>query len=96
MAIFVEQEKKPVNWFNVIGIIVLVAVIFAGAYFVFFKKPQLIDVVIPGGLSDIKTLSQVRIDPSPVVQTLQKYFTTNYGSSVTVPAPGRTNPFVPF
>lgn len=96
MAILVEQEKKPVNWFNVIGIIVLVAVIFAGAYFVFFKKPELIDVVVPGGLSDIKTLSQVQIDPAPVVNSLKQYFTTNYGSSITIPTPGRSNPFVPF
>ena len=96
MAIIVEQEKKPVNWLNLTVVIVFVVLIFALAYFVFFKKPELIDVVLPGNLSKINTLSQVQVDPGPVVNTLQKYFTTNYGSSLTIPTPGRTNPFTPF
>ncbi len=96
MAIIVEQEKKPVNWLNLTVVIVFVVLIFALAYFVFFKKPELIDVVLPGNLNKINTLSQVQVDPGPVVNTLQKYFTTNYGSSLTIPTPGRTNPFTPF
>ncbi len=96
MAIIVEQEKKPVNWVNVVAIVVFVVLVFAVAYFVFFNKPELIDVVLPGGLRNINTLSQVQVDPSPVVTTLQKYFTTNYNSPITIPTPGRTNPFAPF
>jgi flagellar basal body-associated protein FliL len=96
MAIMVEQDKKPVNWINVIAIVVFIVLVFAVAYFIFFNKPQLIDVVLPGNLKSINTLSQVQIDPTPVVQSLQKYFTTNYGSSLTIPTPGRTNPFTPF
>lgn len=96
MAIVIEQEKKPVNWFNVIVIIVVVAILFAVVYFIFFNQPQLIDVVVPGTLSNIKELSQVQIDPTPVVGTLNKYFTNNYGSSLTIPTPGRPNPFLPF
>ncbi len=96
MAIIVEQEKKPVNWFNIIMVVVVVAILFALVYFIFFNQPQFIDVVVPGNLSSIKEISQVQVDPTPVVSTLNKYFTGNYGTSLTVPTAGRTNPFQPF
>ncbi len=96
MAIIIEQEKKPVNWFNLIVIGVIVVIIFAVIYFIFFNQPQLIDVVVPGNLNNIKQLSQVQIDPAPVVNTLNKYFTNNYGTSLNIPTPGRSNPFLPF
>ncbi len=96
MAIIIEQDKKPVNWFNIIVVAVVVAIIFAIVYFILFNKPELIDVVVPGNLSNINQLSQVQVDPTPVVNTLNKYFTNNYGSSLNVPTPGRPNPFLPF
>ena len=37
MAIIIEQNKKPVNWFNIIMIAVVVAIIFALIYFIFFS-----------------------------------------------------------
>ena len=96
MAIIIEQEKKPVNWFNIIVIAAVIGIIFLVLYFVFFKKPELIDVVVPGNLSNINQLSQVQVDPAPVVNSLNKYFTNNYGASLEIPAPGRSNPFLPF
>ncbi len=96
MAIIIEQDKKPVNWFNIIVIAVVVAIMFAVVYFIFFNKPELIDVVVPGNLNNIKQLSQVQVDPTPVVNTLNKYFTNNYGASLNIPTPGRSNPFSPF
>jgi hypothetical protein len=96
MAIRIEQEKKSVNWFNMIVIVVVVAILFAVVYFIFFNQPQLIDVVVPGSFTNIKELSQVQVDPTPVVGTLNKYFTNNYGSSLSIPTPGRANPFLPF
>ncbi len=96
MAIIVEQDKKPVNWFNVVVILTVVVVLFAVVYFIFFSKPELIDVVVPGSLNNIKQLSLVQVDPAPVVSTLNKYFTGNFGTSLTIPAPGRPNPFLPY
>ncbi len=96
MAIIVEEEKKPVNWFNVVVVAVVVVIVFAVVYFVFFNSPELIDVVVPGGLNDINQLSQIQVDPTPVVSTLNKYFTGNFGVSLNIPAPGRPNPFLPY
>lgn len=96
MAIIIEQDKKPVNWFNIIVVAAIIGIIFLILYFVFFKKPELIDVVVPGSLSNINQLSQVQVDPAPVVNSLNKYFTNNYGASLEIPTPGRSNPFLPF
>ncbi len=96
MAITVEQEKKKVNWFNLILVVLFIVVIFLVTYFVFFKKPELINVVAPGSLQSINQISQIQLDPTPVVQTLNKYFTGNYGGTPSIPTPGRTNPFAPY
>ncbi len=91
-----EQEKKKVNWFNLILVALFIIVLFLVTYFIFFKKPELIDVVAPGSLQSISQISQIQLDPTPVVQTLNKYFTGNYGGTLTIPTPGRTNPFAPY
>ncbi len=96
MAIIVQEEKKPVNWFNIVIIAVFVAVLFFAAYFVFFKKPELVDVVVPAKLQNLGQISQAQLDPGSTIETLNKYFSKNFSQTVTIPTPGRTNPFQPF
>lgn len=96
MAIEMEQQKKKMNWFNLVLVVVFIVVLFLMTYFIFFKKPEIINVVVPGSLQSISKISQIQLDPTPVVQTLNKYFTGNYGGALTIPTPGRTNPFAPF
>ncbi len=95
MAIIVQEEKKPVNWFNIIIIAVFVVVLFFGMYFIFFKKPELVEVVVPTKLQSLGQISQAQLDPGPTIDTLNKYFSKNFSQSVTIPTPGRTNPFMP-
>ena len=96
MAIEMEQEKKKVNWFNLALVAVFIIIVFLVTYFIFFKKPELVNVIAPGSLQSINQISQIQLDPTPVVQTLNKYFTGNYGGTLTIPTPGRNNPFVPY
>ncbi len=96
MAIQIEQEKKKVNWFNLVLVALFIVILFLVTYFIFFKKPELINVVAPGSLQSISQISQIQLDPAPVVQTLNKYFTGNYGTALTIPTPGRSNPFAPY
>ncbi len=96
MAIQIEQEKKQINWFNLILVALFIVILFLLTYFIFFKKPELIDVVAPGSLQSINQIAQIQLDPMPVVQTLNKYFTGNYGSVLNIPTPGRSNPFAPY
>lgn len=95
MAIIVEQEKKPINWVNVLGTIIFIVLIFVLAYYVFFKRPDIVETVIPQKLGTLSSLKEVRVDPAPVLETLRKYFTTSYVLESYNPAVGRSNPFEP-
>jgi len=94
MAIIVEEEKKSVNWFTVVVIIVVVVVVFSGAYFLFFKRPDVIEIVTPGKLDQINKLSKISFKPEDVVNSPSFKSLRQYGSSTpSTQIPGRENPF---
>lgn len=94
MAIVIEEERRPVNWFALAIIAIVLLVVFFGSYFLFFKKPELIEVVVPTELKEVSRISQLSFDPegimsSPAFQSFRKY-------TDAVPrtqTPGRDNPF---
>lgn len=96
MAIVLEEEKKPVNWFGIITAVIVIGVLFAGGYFMFFKKPELIEVVAPGKFQDISKISQLTFNPEELLNSPQFKALKQFGVEVTVPQPGRTNPFRPY
>jgi len=97
MAIIVEEEKKSVNWFMVVVVLVVVAVVFSGAYFLFFKRPDVIEMATPGKLDQINKLSKISFKPEDVVNSPSFKSLRQYGSSTTsTQIPGRENPFKPF
>ncbi len=96
MAIIVEQEKKPINWFNIAIVTVFVVVLFLLMYFVFFKKPELVEIVVPAKLQNLSQISQAQLDPTPVVNELNQYFSNGASQPISIPTPGRSNPFQPF
>lgn len=96
MAIIIEEEQKQTNWVNIAIAAVIVVVLFLGAYFLFFKQPQLIEVVTPKQLQEINKLSSVSFDPEAVVSSPIFKSLRQYGAPVTPPqTTGRTNPFAP-
>ena len=96
MAIIIEQEEKSVNWVAILSAAVIVAVIFLGAYLLFFKKPELIEVVVPGRLQEVSKISQVAFDPASVLDSPTFKLLKQYGGEIVTPSPGRNNPFRPF
>lgn len=96
MAIILEEEKKPVNWFGIIAAIAAALVLLIGGYYLFFKKPQLIEVVAPGPLQQIETLSKVPpLDPQAVVNSSNFRSLRDYTSPLPAAVKGRPNPFAP-
>jgi len=96
MAIVVQEEGKRINWIAALTVAVVVIVIFAGLYFLLFKKPELIEVVVPGRLQSINTLSQVPFDPEAVVNDPAFKVLRRYASPVSrTNTPGKANPFQP-
>jgi flagellar basal body-associated protein FliL len=96
MAIVVEEEKKPVNWVAILTTIIIIVVVFIGAYFLFFKKPELIEVVAPGNLQGVSQISRVSFDPESVLGAPTFKLLRQYGTAPDPPNPGRNNPFRPF
>lgn len=94
MAIILEEEKKSVNWFGLIAGIAAALVLVIGGYYLFFKKPELIEVVAPGPLQKIETLSKVApLDPQAVVNSSNFRSLRDYTSPLPKPVKGRANPF---
>lgn len=96
MAIIIEEQKPPKNWGTVIAISAVIILIFAGVYFLFFKKPMLIEMVAPASLEKTKKLSQLKFDPAgiqnnEVFKSLRQYTTLPTAGEL-----GRNNPFLPF
>lgn len=96
MAIVLEEEKKRTNWVAILTVAVIVIVLFVGSYFLFFKQPQLIEVVAPKSLQDLGKLSQLSFDPSGVINDPTLKLLRQYGSNISPVTPGRSNPFQPF
>ena len=96
MAIVLEEEKRPTNWVAILSVAIVIVVLFAGSYFLFFKKPELIEVVAPKQLQDLGNLSKVTFDPESVINAPTFKLLRQYGTLVTLPTPGRSNPFKPY
>ena len=96
MAIILEEEKKPVNWFGMIAGIVAALIVLIGGYYLFFKKPQFIEVVVPGPLQQIETISKVPpLDPQAVINSSNFRALRDYTTPLPEPVKGRQNPFAP-
>lgn len=104
MAILVEEEKKPVNWITILTLAVVIVGLFGGGYYLFFKQPEKIEVVLPGTFKEISTISSStkNFDPTSVLDPASqereaKVFALlqNFASALVLPATGKNNPFKP-
>ncbi len=96
MAITIEEEKKGVNWVGVIvGVIVAVS-LFVAAYYLFFKRPELIEVTSLGRLEELQNVSQITFDPATLLESPEFKVLRQFGRDITLPTPGRDNPFRPY
>lgn len=94
MAIIVEEEKSRVGIMAVFMWFVVLIIVAVGVYYIFFVKPQIVDVAVPSNFENINPIAEININPEDVInssgfQSLKQY--------VTPPVPGnagRANPFV--
>lgn len=104
MAILIEQDKKPVNWVGIFTGILAAVGIFGAVYYFFFKQPERIDVLLPGSIKEISTISSStkNFDPNSILDPNSgsrdaKIFSLldNFTSQLSYPTPGKNNPFKP-
>ncbi len=93
MAITIEQEKQQRNWVGIIVALIVVVSLFVAAYYLFFKKPELIETVTPGQLKQLQNVSQITFDPEALFNSPEFKALRQFGGEITVPTPGRSNPF---
>lgn len=96
MAIIVEEKRNRGGLVNFLIWIVILAVIAASVYYIFFKNPDLIEFTASPSFRNLQQLSQISINPgelinNPQFQTLKQYVTVTPSQSI-----GRSNPFVSF
>lgn len=96
MAIIVEEEKRGSGILTFITWVTIIGVIGFASYFVFFKQPEIIDIVVPPEFEDIEEISKAELRPEaiesdPVFNSLKQYVTLPKEGEV-----GRSNPFLPF
>ncbi len=94
MAISIEEDKKGVNWVSILTIFIIIVVVFAGAYFLFFKKPELVEVVVPGRFEDISKFSDIEFNPREVLESSEFKVLRQFQTEVEVSTPGKNNPFM--
>ncbi|MDO8557528.1 MAG: hypothetical protein Q7R98_03675 [Candidatus Jorgensenbacteria bacterium] len=95
MAILLEEEKRPVNWIGITAGVIIVALLFAGGYYVFFSNPGVIDQVAPATLQNVSQLSNTSIDPTSILNLPTFKLLQDYSTPSSLPPAGRSNPFRP-
>lgn len=95
MAIEIEQQSSSVNWVTITSVAVIILVLFAGAYFLFFKSPELIDVVAPGDFESIKQISEIDLNAEDLLDSPKFRMLRQFSIDASPPEPGRANPFQP-
>ncbi len=96
MAIIVEEAKPPKNWGAIIGVILILAILFGGVYFIFFQQPMIIETISSSPIQETEMLSKLTFDPSSVQDNEVFKGLRQYAASATAGQLGRPNPFLPF
>jgi len=96
MAIIIEEETNKISIVSILSWLAVLVIIGVAVYYVFFTKPQLVEVAAPPNFKDIDPLAKISLNPEDVVnsqafQSLKPYVTIG-----TPEAAGRQNPFLPF
>lgn len=98
MAIVIEEEPKKngVTIVNVMLWLLFLVGIALFAYYIFFKKPELIEVAKPANYQETEQISKIELRPEEIIANPQFKALKTY---VTIPVPtnlGRSNPFSQF
>ncbi len=95
MAIVIEETKQRTSFVPIFTWIIIIGVIVAASYYIFFTEPASVDFVIPIEFQDTtelstKKLDRASIDSDPIFGTLEPRITPPSEART-----GRSNPFLP-
>ncbi len=94
MAIIIEQEKRKINWFALSVIILIIAVIVGGTYYLFFTSTPFVERVAPPRLQSLEELSNIRLQPEAIINDPKFQILKQYINPIETGQTGKTNPFL--
>ncbi|HVM76729.1 MAG TPA: hypothetical protein VMU07_01080 [Candidatus Paceibacterota bacterium] len=99
MAIVIEEEKSRSNIVRIIGWLVILGVVGAAIYYIFFAQPQLAIIAPAGNLNAVAPIVESNIDPNQVLgsdafKALKAAPVPPVPTSTGNSPSGRPNPFI--
>ncbi len=95
MAIIVEEENQSGgNWGSIILWGMVAVILVTAVYYIFFKRPDLVEVATPQNFQNTVQLSKIKLDPNEVINSSQFKSLQTYAAPLSPSASGRANPFL--
>jgi len=96
MAIIIEEQRRKINWFALALILLLVAIIGAAIYYLFFAPIPLVERVAPPRLKSLQELSSIKLQPETIINDSRFQILKQYVNPIEIQTNsiGKTNPFV--
>jgi len=94
MAIIIEEEKRKINWFAFGVVIIIIAVLSAAIYYLFFASTPFAEKVAPPQLQSISELSSIKLQPEAIVNNPYFQILKPYVNPIQIGPIGKTNPFL--
>ena len=95
MAIIVEEEKNKGGIVRILMWVVILGIVGFAGYYIFFAKPQLVEIEAPANFKGINPLSEIQLNPQEVIQGRSFQALKNYVSPPQPGNAGKSNPFAP-
>lgn len=93
MAIVLEEKENKNIWVKIAIIAVLVLILAAAVYYVFFAPVPAFEIIVPPPLESAQKITSFQVDPTNVVNSEAFRILRSYTSLPTTGVLGRDNPF---
>ena len=94
MAIVIEEQKSKSGVIAAFAWIIILGALLAGAYYVFFKKPELIEVAVPANFENSQQIVNLGKTVSPDIFNSPQFPLQRRITPRTPQTFGRANPFL--
>ncbi|MEK7608831.1 MAG: hypothetical protein AAB495_04600 [Patescibacteria group bacterium] len=96
MAIVIEGEKRTKGIIGILVWIIVLVAVGAAAYYIFFRRPEIIEIATPANFQNTERLSKVKLTPEEITQNPLFLKLKAYVSPLVSENAGRQNPFLGF
>ena len=92
----IHTNTTRTAWLRWGGVLVILAILAAASYFLFFAVPPRIETVLPRALQSVAEISKISLDPGAILGSDAFRNLKSYDGIPNVGRVGRANPFVDY